>query len=76
MKTTQGYNQEHSPYHHHYLNPYHAQHPYYHHYPLHHHQTWLDESNVKDLVNLAVVGSDVEDQLKILHGWIYQMKIS
>ena len=27
--------------------------------------TWLDEPHIKDLVNLAVVGGDVEDQLKM-----------
>ena len=28
-------------------------------------KTWLDEPDIKDLVDLAVVGGDVEDQLEI-----------
>ena len=28
-------------------------------------RTWLDKPNVEDLVDLAVVGGDVEDQLKM-----------
>ena len=37
--------------------------------------TWLDKPDIKDLVDLAVVGGDVEDQLQISKDLIINVNI-